>query len=54
MLEFIAAHKVEILSALLVVSEALALIPSVKASGVVDALIRGLKSLLGLIKPPAQ
>lgn len=49
-MEFLLAHKVEILSALLAVSEVLALIPQIKASSVTELVISGLKSLLGLLK----
>lgn len=39
------AHKAEVLGLLLAISEVLALIPSVKANGVIDLVIAGLKKL---------
>jgi len=45
--EFLVANKVVLLAALLAVSEALALIPSFKASGVLDFVIRAVKKLMG-------
>lgn len=47
MIAFIIANKAVILGALLGVSEVLALIPSVKASGVFDFIYRTIRSLLG-------
>lgn len=44
---FLVANKVVILGALLAVSEALALIPSFKSSGILDFCVRTLKKLLG-------
>jgi hypothetical protein len=43
---FVVEHKAVILAALLAVSEVLALIPSIKSSGIFDFIYRGLKSLL--------
>lgn len=44
---FIVENKVVILAALFAISEVLALIPSVKSSGVFDFIYRTLKSLAG-------
>jgi hypothetical protein len=44
---FVVANKVVILSAALAVSEVLALFPKVKANGIFDAVVKGIKSLLG-------
>lgn len=46
-MELIIANKVLILGALLAVSECMALIPSLKASGILDGIVRILKLLLG-------
>lgn len=46
-IDFIIANKLVILGALLAISEALALIPSFKSSGVLDFIIRSIKKLLG-------
>jgi hypothetical protein len=45
--EFLLANKVVILSALLALSEVLALVPSFKSSGILDWVIRTIKKLLG-------
>lgn len=45
--EFLIANKVVLLGALLAVSEALALIPSLKANGILDWVIKTAKKLLG-------
>ncbi len=44
---FIVEHKAELLAALLGISEVMALIPSIKSSGIFDFIYRGLKSLAG-------
>lgn len=44
---FIIEHKVAVLGALLAISEVLALIPSVSANGIFDAIYKGLKALAG-------
>lgn len=44
---FIVENKAVILGALLAISEVMALIPSMKSSGVFDFIYRGLKSLAG-------
>ena len=46
-IDFIIANKVVILSALLALSEVLALVPSFKSSGILDWIIRFIKKLLG-------
>lgn len=46
-MSFIVEHKVEILGALLAVSEAMALIPALKSSGILAAIIDILKKLKG-------
>jgi len=46
-IDFIIANKVVILGALLAISEAMALIPAFKSSGVLDFIIRAIKKLLG-------
>lgn len=46
-MQFVLAHKAEILAVLLAVSEGLALIPSVKSSGVFDFIYRSIRSLAG-------
>ncbi len=47
MIAFILANKVVILGALLGVSECMALVPSFKSSGILDFVIKSLKSALG-------
>lgn len=44
---FLIANKVVVLGALLSLSEALALVPSFKSSGILDFIIRESKKLLG-------
>lgn len=46
MVQIILEHHVLILSVLLGISEALALIPAVKANGIIDGVIKTLKLLL--------
>lgn len=46
-MEFLNQHLAMILSVALAISEALALIPSFKSSGILDMAIRLLKRLLG-------
>lgn len=53
MLELIQHHAVVILAALLAVSEALALIPSVKSNSVFTLIVNGVKKIASLIKPAA-
>jgi hypothetical protein len=50
-MEFLSANAVVILTALLAVSEVLALIPGVKSSSVLQLIVNGVKSLLALVKP---
>ena len=45
--EFLLANKVVLLTLLLSLSEAMALIPSFKSSGILDWVIRTVKKLLG-------
>lgn len=47
MIDFVLANKVILLGLLLSLSEALALVPSFKSSGILDFIIRGIKKLLG-------
>lgn len=44
------AHGVEVLVALLAVSEGLALLPGLKANGILDGAIKGLKAVIGFFK----
>lgn len=44
-MQFLIDHKVELLSAALALSEVLALVPSFKSSGILDFVIKTLKSL---------
>ncbi len=46
-LDFLATNKAVILTALLAVSEVLALIPSIKANSIFEAVLNGLKSMAG-------
>lgn len=46
-MDFILAHKVEILGFLLALSELLALIPSIKANSVFQLLVNLIKKFLG-------
>lgn len=46
-MEFIVAHKVEILGALLAISEVLALIPSIKSNSIFTLVVNLFKGLLG-------
>lgn len=50
MLEFVVAHKVEILGALLAISEVLGLVPSIKSNGIFDTIVK----FLGSLKGPSQ
>ena len=50
---FILENKEAILIALLAVSEGLALIPSLKANGILDGVIKALKFLKDAVKKPA-
>lgn len=45
MIELVQSHGVVILAALLAISEALALIPAVKANGVFDAIVKGMRAI---------
>lgn len=47
MIQYIIAHKAEILGALFALSEILALIPSVKASSVFQLIVNMIKKALG-------
>ena len=47
MLAKIIEHRIEILAVALALSEALALIPALKANGILDGVIKLLKSLKG-------
>jgi len=44
---FVVAHKVEILAALLAISEVLAAVPAIKANSVFGLIVNGLKALAG-------
>jgi len=46
-IQYVIEHKAAILGAALAISEALALIPGVKSSGIFDFFYRGIRSLLG-------
>lgn len=46
-MQFILDHKVEILAALLAISEALSLIPGIKSNSIFQSIYNGLKSLAG-------
>ena len=46
-MQFFIENKVVILGVLLAISEGLALIPSVKSSGIFDFIYRGIRSLAG-------
>lgn len=46
-MQFLIDHKVEILAALLAVSEVLGAIPAIGANGIFDAAVKVLKSLAG-------
>ena len=52
-MEFIQQNLVVILGALLALSEALALIPGLKSNSILQAIVNGVKSLLGVLKPKA-
>lgn len=52
MLVFIQTHALEIVSFLLVLSEALAYIPGVKANSIFQAIVNGLKKVKDLISKP--
>jgi len=45
--QFVVAHKAELLGGLLALSEALAYIPQVKANSVFQLIVNGLKQLAG-------
>lgn len=47
MIQFIVEHKAVFLGALLALSEALALIPSVEANSIFQLVVKGIKGLLG-------
>ncbi len=51
MVQFVMAHKLEILGFLLGLSEALAYIPQVKANSIFQAIVSGVKKLKALVAP---
>lgn len=53
MIEFITLHGLEILAALLALSEILALIPGVKSNSIFQLIVGGLVKLKGMFAKPA-
>jgi hypothetical protein len=58
MMEYLQANgiplSIAVLAALLALSEALAFIPGVKANSIFQAVVNGMKSLLGFLKPKSE
>lgn len=46
-MQFVIENKTAILAALLAISEVLALVPGIKANGIFDAIVKGLKFAKG-------
>lgn len=54
MLEFLNAHALEIVAALLALSEVLALVPALKSNSVLQLVVNGLKGIKGLLSKKVQ